>query len=127
MSTPSRIEVGGEAPYQVVVGSGLAGELPPLLAGAQRVAVLHQPTMRTAAAAIRDDLVAAGHQAHLVEVPDGEDAKTLAVAGDCWDTLGRLGFTRTDAVVGLGGGAVTDLAGCAASGWCMSRPRCSAW
>jgi 3-dehydroquinate synthase len=52
-----------------------------------------------------------------LEVPDGEAAKTLAVAGSCWDALGAAGFTRTDAVVGLGGGATTDLAGWVAAAW----------
>jgi 3-dehydroquinate synthase len=50
-------------------------------------------------------------------VPDGEDAKTLAVAGFCWDVLGQVGFTRSDAIVGLGGGATTDLAGWVAAAW----------
>jgi 3-dehydroquinate synthase len=114
---PTRVEVGGAAPYQVVIGSGLAGQVPPLLAGAAQVAVLHQPTMRAAAAAARDGLAAAGMAAHLIPVPDGEQAKTLAVAGHCWDELARLRFTRTDAVLGLGGGAVTDLAGWVAAAW----------
>jgi 3-dehydroquinate synthase len=114
---PARIEVRGEAPYQVVVGVGLSGELSGLLSGAQRVAVVHQPTVRAAAGAIHDDLNAAGFQVQMVEVPDGEDAKTLGVAGRCWDTLGGLGFTRSDALVGLGGGAVTDLAGWVAAAW----------
>ena len=63
-------------------------------------------------------------------MPDGEEAKTLRVAGRCWDELGRLGFTRTDAVVGLGGGATTDLAGLGRrsmaarrAGSCTCRPR----
>jgi len=81
------------------------------------VAVVHQPTVRAAAGEIHDGLAAAGFQPHLIEVPDGEDAKTIEVAGRCWDTLGRLGFTRSDALVGLGGGAVTDLAGWVAAAW----------
>ena len=32
-------------------------------------------------------------------VPDGEAAKTAAVAADCWEALGEAGFTRSDAVV----------------------------
>src|SRR6185369_1923433 len=43
--------------------------------------------------------------------------KTIAVAATCWDRLGAAGFTRTDAVVGVGGGAVTDLAGFVAASW----------
>jgi 3-dehydroquinate synthase len=113
----SRIPVGGPQPYQVLVGSGLLGELPPLLAGAQRVGIIHPPTLRDTAEAVRDDLAAAGYAAHPIEVPDAEDAKTLTVAGSCFEVLGRLGFTRSDALVGLGGGATTDLAGWVAASW----------
>jgi len=113
----TRIEVGGPSPYQVLVGTGLLGELPPLLAGAQRVGIIHPPTLRVSAAAVRDDLMAAGFEAHAIEVPDAEDAKTLSVAGFCFGVLGQVGFTRSDALVGLGGGATTDLAGWVAASW----------
>ncbi|SHG66374.1 3-dehydroquinate synthase [Jatrophihabitans endophyticus] len=115
--TPTRIEVGGPQPYPVLVGHDVTRELGGLLTGATRVALLHPPTLRERAARVRDDLVAAGYAVHPIEVPDGEAAKTLAVAGRCWDTLGELGFTRSDAVVGLGGGATTDLAGWVAAAW----------
>jgi 3-dehydroquinate synthase len=55
--------------------------------------------------------------AEAVVVPDGEAAKTAEVAARTWEQLGRLGLTRSDAVVGLGGGAVTDLAGFLAATW----------
>ena len=117
MSDLTRIEVTGEAPYAVLVGHGLLGELAPLLSGAQRVAVIHPAALRTTAEAVRDDLRASGFDAHTLEVPDAEDAKTLEVAGFCWDVLGQAGFTRSDAIVGLGGGSVTDLAGYVAACW----------
>ncbi len=113
----TRIPVGGPAPYDVLVGHKLLGELPPLLGAALRVAVIHPPTLRVTADGVRADLVEHGMQAHAIEVPDGEDAKTLPVAGYCWDVLGQVGFTRSDAIVGLGGGATTDLAGWVAAGW----------
>jgi 3-dehydroquinate synthase len=115
--TVTRIPVAGPAQYDVLVGRGLLGELAPLLAGATRVAIVHPPTLRTTAAVVRADLGRSGFEAHTVEVPDGEDAKTLTVAGFCWDVLGRAGFTRSDAIVGLGGGATTDLAGWVAAAW----------
>lgn len=130
MIEPTRIRVAGAQPYDVVVGTGLLGELAALLGAdgaltgsaprahpAERVAIIHPPTMRTTAEAVRDDLIGDGFDAHVVEVPDGEDAKTLPVAGFCWDVLGQIGLTRSDAVVGLGGGATTDLAGWVAAGW----------
>ena len=113
----TRIPVGGPAPYEVVVGHGLLGELPPLLGKATRVAVIHPPTLRATAEGVRDDLIATGLDAHAIEIPDGEDAKTVQVAGFCWDVLGQVGFTRSDAIVGLGGGATTDLAGWVAAAW----------
>jgi 3-dehydroquinate synthase len=116
-----RVPVGGGAGrpggYEVVVGTGLDGELPALLAGAERVALLHPPTLRARAADLTDLLRAAGRTVLPLEIPDGEAAKTLTVAGECWDALGAAGFTRTDAVVGLGGGATTDLAGWVAAAW----------
>lgn len=113
----TRIPVTGESAYDVLVGHGLLGELPPLLGGAQRVAVIHPGALRTTGEAVRDDLRAGGFEAHSLEIPDAEDGKTLEVAGFCWDVLGQAGFTRTDAIVGLGGGAVTDLAGFVAACW----------
>jgi 3-dehydroquinate synthase len=115
--TPTRIEVGGPAPYPVLVGSGVIGELPHLLAGAARVAVLHPPALAAVADAVRAELTTAGHEPLLLEVPDGEAAKRVEVAARCWDALGESGFTRSDAVVGLGGGATTDLAGWVAAAW----------
>jgi 3-dehydroquinate synthase len=55
--------------------------------------------------------------AEAVVVPDAEAAKTAEVAAGLWEEFGRLGMTRSDAVVGVGGGAVTDLAGFAAATW----------
>ncbi len=114
---PTRITVGGAAPYDVIIGTGTAAELAGPVAGAAQVAVVHAPSLAGLAERARADLAAAGHRVTLLEVPDGEAAKRLDVAGRCWDALGEAGFTRSDAVVGLGGGAVTDLAGWVAAAW----------
>ena len=111
------IRVGGPAPYDVLIGRGLLGELPGLLGAATRVAIVHPAALLASAEAVRDDLRAGGFDAHVIEVPDAEEAKTLQVAGFCWDVLGQIGFTRSDAIVGLGGGATTDLAGWVAAAW----------
>ncbi len=114
----TRIPVGGAAPYEVVVGTGLLGELPGMLGErAGRVAIVHPRALAVPADAVREDLAAQGFEAVVVEVPDGEDAKDLQVAGFVWSVLGQAGFTRGDAVVGFGGGATTDLAGFVAATW----------
>ena len=116
-SQPTRIPVAGARPYDVLIGRGVLANLRPMLGEATRVAVIHPPTMAVTAEAVRDDLVAHGLDAHAIEVPDGEQAKTVQVAASCWDALGRAGFTRSDSIVGLGGGATTDLAGWVAAAW----------
>jgi 3-dehydroquinate synthase len=117
-----RIRVGGESPYDVVIGHDLLGALPSLVAGATRTAILHAPPLKGYAHRAADRLDAAGIAPLVIEVPDAEPAKTIEVAARCWDTLGRAGFTRTDAVVGIGGGAVTDLAGFVAACWLRGVP-----
>src|SRR5690606_2383500 len=56
-------------------------------------------------------------QVLLAEIPDAEAGKRVEVAAFCWQIMGQADFTRTDAVVGFGGGAVTDLAGFVAATW----------
>ncbi len=123
--TVTRIRVGpgavgdrpGDGGYDVLVGSGLLAELPPLLDGARKVLVVHPRALRATGEAVREDLAAHGFEAVAAEVPDGEEAKSAAVLAFCWQVLGQAGFTRSDAVVGVGGGAVTDLAGFVAATW----------
>ncbi|MGW7686133.1 3-dehydroquinate synthase [Kribbella sp. NPDC054772] len=114
----TRIRVEAAAPYDVVIGNNLLGELPALLGeGTQRVAVIHPRALRETGDAIRDDLTASGFTAHAIEIPDAEDAKTAEVLAYCWSVLGQAGFTRSDAIVSVGGGTTTDLAGFVAATW----------
>lgn len=112
-----RVPVGGEQPYQVLIGNGLLDETPGLIPGAERAAVLYAPPLRTRADELVDRLRVAGVTPLPIEVPDAEAGKDIEVAAACWDRLGAAGFTRTDVVFGLGGGAVTDLAGFVAACW----------
>jgi 3-dehydroquinate synthase len=111
------INVRAERDYEVVIGRGLLEHLGGMLLGAQRVAIIHPGALAASAEAVRDDLQDLGFEVTLLEVPEAEDAKTAEVAAFCWEVLGTAGFTRSDAVVGLGGGATTDLAGFVAATW----------
>ena len=112
-----RVPVAGEKPYEVVIGPGAQAELGLVLAGTARAAVVHTPSLAAAAGAAVETLQTSGVAAEAVVVPDGEAAKTAEVAATLWDEFGRLGLTRSDAVVAVGGGALTDLAGFAAATW----------
>ncbi|MGS2617088.1 3-dehydroquinate synthase [Micromonospora sp. LZ34] len=116
MDEVTRIPVGGERPYDVLVGRDLLDPLR-LLPGATRVALLYAPPLKALADALGERLRAAGVRPLLIDVPDAEAGKRLEVAATCWDRLGEAGFTRDDGVVGIGGGAVTDLAGFVAACW----------
>ncbi|MCM3887488.1 3-dehydroquinate synthase [Frankia sp. R82] len=108
----------GDRPYDVVLGDGVLGGLAETVAGRTRAVLIHPVALRAVAARVVEDLrVQAGLEVHTIEVPDGEQAKRLPVAGECWDVLGRAGLTRDDVVIGLGGGTVTDLAGFVAASW----------
>jgi 3-dehydroquinate synthase len=111
------VTVPGGKPYDVVIGPGTQAELGLVLAGTARAAVVHAPPLAGLAGAAVETLQTAGVAAEAVVVPDGEAAKTAEVAARAWEEFGRLGLTRSDAVVGVGGGAVTDLAGFLAATW----------
>ncbi|MFB6702279.1 3-dehydroquinate synthase [Streptomyces rubiginosohelvolus] len=118
---PTRIQVAGSAgsdPYEVLVGHQLLGELPQLIGDrAKRVAVLHPEALAETGEAVREDLAAQGYEAIAIQLPNAEEAKTVEVAAYCWKALGQTGFTRTDVIVGIGGGATTDVAGFVAASW----------
>ncbi|MFG3036486.1 3-dehydroquinate synthase [Streptomyces sp. NPDC048330] len=117
----TRIHVAGSAgtdPYEVLVGRQLLGELPALIGTqAKRVAVIHPEALADTGEALRADLAEQGYEAVAIQVPNAEEAKTVEVAAYCWKALGQTGFTRSDVVVGVGGGATTDLAGFVAATW----------
>lgn len=118
---PTRIQVAGSAgsdPYEVLVGHQLLGELPQLIGDrARRVAVLHPEALDETGEAVRQDLADQGYEAIAIQLPNAEEAKTVEVAAYCWKALGQTGFTRTDVIVGIGGGATTDVAGFVAATW----------
>ncbi|MEE1929058.1 3-dehydroquinate synthase [Streptomyces sp. TRM 70351] len=119
--TPIRITVGasaGSEAYDVLIGRQLLGELRGLIGEqAARVAVLHPEALAETGEVLRRDLAEQGYEAVAVQLPNAEESKTAEVAAYCWKALGQTGFTRTDVIVGVGGGATTDVAGFVAATW----------
>lgn len=111
---PVRVSFGE---YDAVVGRDLWSQVPSYLTGAAQAAILHTAPLAARAAELAVAIADAGVRPLLTEVPDAEAAKSVEVAAACWDRLGEAAFTRTDVVIGLGGGAVTDLAGFVAATW----------
>ena len=118
MTGPVLVRVSGERPYDVVLGRGVVGEVAGLVGGeARRALLVHPAALADLVPGVEQHLLDAGLEVTRAVVPDGEAAKTADVAAALWALLGRRGFTRTDVVVGVGGGATTDLAGFVAATW----------
>lgn len=62
-------------------------------------------------------LVSRGVSLKSLRIPSGERAKDISVLSSLWDFLGEEGVTRSDMLIGLGGGSTTDLVGFAAATW----------
>lgn len=122
MADRARLHVGGASPYDVVVGHSVLDELPAMLgADVRRVAVCHSDAL----AHLADRAVAqldGDVEVLRLPLPDGEAAKTARVAVDAWEQLGVAGFTRSDAVVTVGGGSTTDMGGFIAATWLRGVP-----
>jgi 5-deoxy-5-amino-3-dehydroquinate synthase len=98
----------GERAYEVIVGHGAAGYLGRLLPDtARRAAVVTQVEIPV-------EIVADIPYERFV-VGSGEQYKTLDTVRDLCRDFAKMGLTRHDVVIGVGGGMVTDLAGFAAA------------
>jgi len=109
------ITVHADSSYDVVVGRNLLSDVTKYISGADRIAVIHPPTLRATADAIRAELPDVTSIS--IEVPDAEESKSASVLEFCWTALGQSGFTRNDLIISVGGGATTDLAGFVAATW----------
>lgn len=111
------ITVNAEHSYDVHIGRGLLGELKEAVSTATRVGIIYPIALRVSAESLQVELEGSGRRVVLIEVPEAEDSKTAAVLEYCWNALGTSEFTRSDMIIGLGGGATTDLAGFVAATW----------
>ena len=108
-----KVSVAAERDYTVSIGSPWNAALVPLMQSRTRVAII----ISSGFSPDLTSLQTLDCEVHIFTVPDGEDAKNPATLLNLWNWLGAAGFTRSDLVVGIGGGAITDLAGFAASTW----------
>ena len=107
----------GVDPYDILVGRDILSTLPALIGpNARKVLIVHPATLGARAERLRESL-SADFEVLLAEIPDAETGKRVEVAAFCWQVMGQADFTRTDVIIGFGGGAVTDLAGFVAATW----------
>ena len=107
------ISVQAEHNYEVVINAQWREEFIELTESRTRVAVI----ISSAIAELVGDFPSVDSELHVFAIPDGEDGKNVETLVRLWNWLGAAGFTRSDLIVGLGGGATTDIAGFAAATW----------
>ncbi len=115
-----RIRVNSQQPYDVCIAPDLRSLTPPLLEaieGTGKVLIIHQPALASRAQELTQILGDANVEAYSHELRDAEQGKTIAEATRCWDRCAEIGLSRRDTILGLGGGAATDVAGFIAATW----------
>ncbi|MCL6448055.1 MAG: 3-dehydroquinate synthase [Armatimonadetes bacterium] len=115
-----------ERSYPIYIGSGLlatAGRHLASLSPGGRALLVTNPKVRSLyGEKVEKSLREAGFQAVTAEVPDGEEAKSLAVAEKLYDLAYAGGLDRQSPVIALGGGVVGDLAGFVAATYMRGVP-----
>lgn len=109
-----KVAVDAEINYDVLIGNEWRPFLDSVFSAHNKVLII-APTFIASSAQLQS--LVEGSTRHLFTTPDGEAQKNYATVERLWDLLGEMEFGRNDAIVGIGGGATTDLAGFVASTW----------
>jgi 5-deoxy-5-amino-3-dehydroquinate synthase len=103
--------------YDVLVGRGARADLASLIpSSARRVAIVTQAGIPFGTG------LDAGRPSEAFTIGDGEHHKTMSSVEELCRGFARMGLTRNDCVVGIGGGMVTDVAGFAAASYHRGIP-----
>ncbi len=109
----AEVLVSAERDYTVRITGDWRGDLSPIINKRSRVAIIFPATFASELPSFN----LANTEVALIPVPDGEAGKSVRVVDHIWGELARNNFTRSDLLVAIGGGTVTDLAGFAAASW----------
>lgn len=102
------INVSSDRTYDVSIGIDWRSHLDSILSAYEKVLIVAPENLR--------GLLRLEHGS-IFYTPDGELQKDISTATQIWEMLGQLSLGRRDAIVGIGGGATTDLAGFVAATW----------
>ena len=107
------VHISADREYDVKIDIDFTVQLSDLARDRTRVAIVFSESMKD-----RIPTFDSGDTEYFyLPIPDGEAGKSASVLAHAWNWLGAAGFTRTDLIVGIGGGAVTDFAGYLAASW----------
>lgn len=107
------LKVKAEREYDIKIDVQWKDEVASLMKGRNKTAIITSSSFTPDLG----QLQSLESEVHVFRAPDGENGKTFETLNSLWDWLGAAGFTRSDLVVAVGGGALTDLAGFASATW----------
>jgi 3-dehydroquinate synthase len=106
-----RITIKADRKYQILVDIDYSVEISNIAKAHQRVVLIAPAKL------LKIIKLKKFSNVTVISVPDGELQKNVKTLEKIWIELGKQKISRADAIIGLGGGATTDLAGFAAATW----------
>ncbi|MCA1750491.1 MAG: 3-dehydroquinate synthase [Cryomorphaceae bacterium] len=101
--------------HEVIVGRYCLAELAEILAGSTyaevKLFILCDENTLEHCLPLLAGKVERMRNAEVIEVPPGEESKSVEICTRLWSALGELGADRSSVLINLGGGVVTDLGG----------------
>ncbi|MEW5980582.1 MAG: 3-dehydroquinate synthase [Acidobacteriota bacterium] len=124
---PPIVVAAGAWPYQVIVGwnnlSSLGQQVKRVLPHTHRAAILTDAsTWQQVGSTVEQSLGTEGVEVHVRKIAAQESIKTLAEVNAIYEWLLEIHFHRDDALVVIGGGAIDDVGGFAASTYMRGVP-----
>jgi len=120
-----RVRLGSNS-YEIQIGSGLLAQTGQQLKGigfGDKLVIVTNPTVKGLYGDIlKQSLISEGFKVNILEVPEGEEQKSLETAGRLYDELSNFYAERTTPILALGGGVIGDVAGFVAATYMRGVP-----
>lgn len=113
------IRVNGSSPYEIVIGSGIVGNIGELLRsidGFDKILLVSDDNvMKLYGKSVENRLKSQGFDVKCCIIPHGEDSKSFDRLKEITEAAASFELMRNDIFLALGGGVVGDITGFAAS------------
>jgi 3-dehydroquinate synthase len=110
------IDFPGAKSYPVTIGHNLLADISKHIDNYDRIAIFSAQPLLPVARELQSRITETS-KCFIRSLPDGEEVKSIKTISDCWEFLAESKISRTDLVVGIGGGAVTDAVNFLAATW----------
>jgi 3-dehydroquinate synthase len=116
----------GQNSYSICIGAGRladTGQMLKELGCTERAVIITDPMVRNLyGISLKQSLTGTGFKTVILEVPEGEEQKSLESAGRLYNELTEFGAERLTPILALGGGVIGDLAGFVAATYMRGVP-----